>query len=694
MKRLLTFIGASLLAGLAHADLATKTIEYSFMQSSASVASAGVRNFDGDAFGTKTLSVYIPENLNRTIRSAFVEVFIMDNPTSAANMTAHAASLQVNSVTFSTTTLTDTTTNSGENMQFKTKWDFTSYFSTNFGSASSSGTVKLNYVATGSGTQNASAKLVITYDYDTSTGTRIKTIHLPINSSTGPLTETLQEIWPGLGLSNQVPQLNNLLPEQGIVIRDIFFNVLATDGLGAALPSDPFLALALDSETEDADLGRADTLVSTQYNERIWKRTDMSTTTAHAFKVRTSSTSCGFPGIGAILTVTYEYDHATSTRIINSIQIPVAQDKTVLGGSTYANQDRWATEWLAPEPGELALKQSGVLFQILDDAALTLAFAGGSQSHSTYTIAAAVRSGMVPVVHRIDNSGGMTVVRGTNTIVINGYRTGTGAGNLGSSLTGKAYINYVSDKSSQGGGDSNHNTTVRRLIQPYIGDGNSVTSSAITIDIPQTSYYLNPMFVNYETWGGGTAQIGGGYQIHFDAASTDAVNYNDGWPEFFSTIYRSDSEQGMSIFNGGNLTNLFKRFPADNRTGTYNFETARAWKMDVSGIQTYPNLEIYYTVSGSTWVVSGTLSNYAGDGSGITVNVFRSDNAEWLGSATSSAGGGYTTVVYSDTYSVYTTAYEDATHKGMSAVVTPGSTANIDLAPAGGGGGGSFTFVQ
>jgi hypothetical protein len=87
-----------------------------------------------------------------------------------------------------------------------------------------------------------------------------------------------------------------------------------------------------------------------------------------------------------------------------------------------------------------------------------------------------------------------------------------------------------------------------------------------------------------------------------------------------------------------------------------------------------------------TYVVAGTLSNYAGTGVGIEVAIYESGTDNLLGQTVTTAGGAFTFNWFDNTIPVYVVAYEDATHKGVSEQAVAGSTFDIDLNPASGGG--------
>ena len=106
------------------------TVEYAFPQINTTTAAGVVQNFS-------QITVDIPETTNRTFVSAFADVFTLDAVTTAASPTSWSLGVRVGgSGAFLNQTVTDTITNSGENMSFHFIFDVSSQFKTNFTSTS------------------------------------------------------------------------------------------------------------------------------------------------------------------------------------------------------------------------------------------------------------------------------------------------------------------------------------------------------------------------------------------------------------------------------------------------------------------------------------------------------------------------------------------------------------------------------
>ena len=206
--------------------LRTKTIEYAFPLNTASVASATLRTFTA-------ITVNIPETTSRTFRSVIVDFSSQDGGAAAASTTAILTNVQIGAVAVSANTVTQTITNSGENQSFHFLRDATAYFQTNF--TGTSQTVTVGITNTGNVTQNASAKIIITYEYDDSAATtRIKTVKIPIDGNNGALTNAYVNVG---GLASQIPALDTFLPEASKVYRSIFFEMLVHTGASVVTTS-------------------------------------------------------------------------------------------------------------------------------------------------------------------------------------------------------------------------------------------------------------------------------------------------------------------------------------------------------------------------------------------------------------------------------------------------------------------------
>lgn len=646
--------------------LRTKTIEYAFPLAVANVATAVARPWTA-------LSVNIPETTSRTFHSVVLEFSMRDNSATAASVTAVALSVQVNAVAASTATVTQTITNSGENQSYVFIKDVTAYFQTNFAGATN--TVTPSITVTGIATISASCRLIITYEYDDAAATtRIKTVKIPIDGAITNLTATYANVG---GVASQIPALDTFLPEASKVYRSVFFVWETHTGTTAAAAST--LDISYDGGTTTvSDGSHANTLVSDVFYRRIDDVTaSLNKTVAGSVQAKvTSITAMPCPCLCGYLVVTYEYNHSTSTRIMNSIQLAVMDEAGMTGGPTTADKSRFQRDIAVSEPGVITLVQSGIFVSYIASGALVLDLRVGAQASRTFTTAATARSGSVSSMRRLDSGAaggaGMTLARGpSNSLVLDWFTTGTTLGTIASNISGMAFINYTSDKHALG--DATHAHTTQWCITPYATGFTGTSSSRVQVTssttpiIPETDYYLRGLgyYITMMTNGATAANFGFAMLAEVQATESEGA----GWRALYSCMYESDVEIGPSICIA-RARDDFKRWPQDPDTNRLDIETDRNYRYDNSLIVSATAGVILQcmavvTYTSITFAIAGTIS---GSGGGtVTIDAHRISDGLEIGATTRVGDGAYTIPWYDDVAEVYGEAYEDGAHIGRSA---------------------------
>lgn len=660
--------------------LRTKTIEYAFPFVTASTATATARDFT-------SITVYIPE-ASPTFRSVTLECTTVDNVTTAANVTAVLMGISLAAVARNDATVTQTITNSGENQSFIFTRDVTSYFTSNWTGTNMACGVRLT--VTGVAAINSTAKLLITYEYnDTAATTRIKTVKIPMDGNNGNLNDILTNMG---GLANQYPNLDTFLPESSKVYRDIFFETYGhtnanADSNGVALN------LRFDGATTLASGLFEDQLISDRWFKRIDKLLGSVTTNApHNVEASVTNISSNFPCLCGVLVVTYEYDHAASTTIMNSLQLPVLDEAGLIGGTAAADESRYQRTVSIQEPGTITLAQSGIMATYIDSGGVTINLAVGGQADRTYTQPASVRCGGLTIMRRIDSGGvggvaGITLARGENTFTVDYYSTSATAGNIGTNFSAMLFLNYTSGKAADGDGAHNHTTVW--VARPN-ATGNLVhrlqfTPATVPV-IPEADYWLtNSGFEMYLMRSGtGAAALG----LAFLAEINAGESYGAGWLDIYSSMYATDAEIGTSV-TFTRSRSLFKRWPGDPDTSRLDIEASRNFRFDcnVSAATLWQSKQ-YVTYHSISQPISGTISGSAGGT--VQIRAFRTDTDEEVGSTSRTGNGSYSMTWLEDTVPVYVVAYETSTLKGTSQRAVAGSTFDIDLAGGGGGGGPTY----
>lgn len=623
-----------------------KTIEYPFTTNTAALT-AGVRH------DFSAVTIYIPENSSRTFKSAIIQVTCRTNSTSGtSNITAWLMGIKLGAVAFNDVTVTDTITQTGEHQSYFFTRDVTSYFNTNFGSGTSE-TCQVGVQFTSEDQINITAKLILTYEYsDTSQTTRIKTVRLPIESILDRLTNSLAELG-----TNQVPDLDALLPEASKTYRQIWFEMFGNESSGATTNFN--LAVSLDAEGEATRATLVQNANSSCWYYDIWIRNDLDTSTTHAFKARTTTTN-RMAGFGAVLCVTYEYDHSSTTSVINSLVLPSHTMSTECSGTASTEKFAYQTKFLIAEPSTITLVQSGIIAFGNHSGTATIAMGAGSQSTRSYVnTAGGVQCGQYSWIHRIDSGGGsgsngITLARGENTL--NVYLYGTSV-TTAYAQSGYLILNYTSGL--DGDGDGVHAHSVCMNMSNTVADSTRhALNTLTTIAIPESNYYINGFLTIVNSIHGTT-----GHPISLTSEYETSEWLANGWAEHGTIPYSTDSERGICMWCF-DCTPKFRRYPNDS-TDKQNIETARNWRI-VSSTNFWQGALWWVTYHAITFTVSGTVYDYSGDGSGITITLHNATTGVKLDSTTTSAGGTFTMTWYDDVTSLFTQARQSSSLLGRS----------------------------
>lgn len=627
-----------------------KTIEYPLLPILTNTGTSG----SGGTATFSQITIYIPETTSRTFVNVMACVYCRQNNTTALNLTLHDIGITLDSVAESSASISRPFSQTGENQTYFFTRDATAYFNTNFGSGTSQ-TCDIAFDFNNGVMNNIQAKLIITYSYDDSSeNTRIKTVRIPLESYNNQLTNTSSLT---LGTS-QVPALDSFLPEASKIYRAIWFEVIGNEKLGSTTDGTYYYELDSEGETTRSTIEAA--LNSSCWYYDLWIRNDMDTSSSHDFKVR-SDVAARFACPGAILCVTYEYDHSSTTSVLNSIILPACNPYTDPSGTTSADAHAYSHKFQIQEPGTITLKQSAIVFYGGYSGAFTIWLKTGSQSYAQYTVpAGSTTCGQYSWIHRVDSGGraaadGITLARGENEIITTWY-TSTGYCN---NICGIFYLNYTS--SVHDDGDEVHNKTIFNSIyhtSETLSIRTQTDSAVAAISIPETSYYLNgalvwtPMHTATST-----------YALFFYGSNESGEFSSDGYSSVGGSIAQLDNEFAIT-WQYFDFTNLCKLYPGDSRP-FWNIETVRDWCF-LSLNNIYCNAQTLVTYHSIVYTIAGSISNYSGDGSGITVDAFRVTDGKYIDSATSTTGGSYSITWYDDTDDVFVTAREDSTHMGRS----------------------------
>ena len=616
------------------------------------------------------IPIYIPENSVGTpvsFQSVTVEIGWNDAITATGGtITEHRVALNLGG-TDSLITELDDIANTGENMGGVIgPFDFTSKFTSDFGTGGSQNCEVKAYFDQNTGTTlgmvNISAVITITYLYDDTVATHIKTAWIPFENRAGALATTETEIG-----TNQVPKLysgdsaTDFLPEAGVVIRDYFFVVEGNqNNLGAV---DTTLNFKIDSEATFNPGIYERALGSDIFIRAVWSRSSdyPSLSAAHAFKAWSSV--AGFHNLVITLVVTYEFTPATSTRVLQSIYVPIEIGSPM--GLAVAGASRFTRNIFIQEPGVIALKQSAFRVNYNVAAAVSgLNVRAGSQAYKAHADNGSIVCGMFSLQQRLDSGSsqgaGVAIDRGKNTVVIDMYRTDTT--DDPTNINGYILINYHSDKHTSGVGV--HSKTIFMLMAQWdalLTDRFIATAKSIAI--PEANYWLISVGVISIIWDSASANA-----FTMDCQVLPGEGKGAGFEDIYADAVQSDAERRCSIvwMRG---RDVFKRFPQDADADRLSIETPRDWGF-FTAVTTAQGLMFFATYHSITYTIAGTLSGYDGDGSGIEVRLHRVDTREMVAKTTTAVGGSFSFVWYDNTENMMVEARQDSTHLGRSDIGT------------------------
>lgn len=632
--------------------LRTKTIECALTTLTQSISSSVPMTFN-------PITIYVPETGSREFKSCFVEFGTEDNNgATILGLNGLKYAYKLNSASPVTESQTFLLIPTGESLTYINVLNVTPYFSSSFGNNTSQ-SFDFNVVMTGSFYCNSTAKLYMTYQYDDIADKKIKTISIPIDSypSTASATSSYGE------LIDNLPALDTYLPEANKNYRNIFIECEMNDaqiGTGSVSSASFFL----DSGSMRYNTGFINqTNISARYFRYILNCDNLDTTTTHSISLRPGNSNLNFCHFASKLVVTYEYTASLSDYVMNNA---IYQDFcSGFGGSSVI--DRTSYKMFLQEPN-ITMSRCGIYHYFIDSGAVScsfqmasgiytqsvvrynqfsnLAYCGGLSRSTRYDTMSYSRGGQ-----------GINLVRGENTF------QHTWVKNSGL-LTAYSYynlLNYTSRKSSQSGGDANHSNIVKYFLCNYSTPvtQRTLTGSVSLTNFETSSYYLTSHGIYLYS------VVGNPLGINVSANYTGSEWYYEGKQILYDGNVITDQEIGY-MSNIANLTNVCKKHNTDVNTGKFNPFINRMYNIDITSATSTTGYLVmnYHTIK---YLITGSVSGYSGDGSGLNVKFYRSDTDEFVLQTTSTIGGQFNTYWYDNTIPLYATVYQDNTRVGRSA---------------------------
>lgn len=643
-----------------------KTVIYSFPMTTTIVADAVVTNLT-------QITLNLPETA-KTFTSVYAEVGFQDIITATGGtITEHRVGLRLGAAAYTTFTETDDIANSGENIAGVIgPIDFTTHFTTNWTGTSMTCDLQVYFdqnTGTTFGMRNVTAMLYVTYTYDDNpavNATQVKTVRLPLESLIGALSTTVNS---QIG-TNQIPQLTGaggILPENSVSIVDYAF-IIEGNEHNNNTTTDFVIACSIDSGTATTFGDQEAALGSDRFCRWIYKPAVPATTSAHSFHMW-SGTSAGVTTAQANkmfmtsveLVITYTFNAASTTRVLNSICVPLEFDSP-LGYTSAADTSRVTRDVIISDPGTITQRQSAVRIHWNANAGQTITVKVGSQTNRVYAHSNNTVCGGITLQQRVDSGAAtgaaLTLSRGRNSFIVDVF--GSNATIPATNVSGYLLLNYESDVSSSGIGGNTH--TMYEVFQAWDALQTSpVVYTNKSIAIPEADYWLSSFGFLVYLWANTSSMY-----LGFDCEYAADEGPGAGWERIYGDAYASDAELGCSkVFF--RARDAFRRFPNDTIGSRMNIETARSFRY-YSTVGTAKGIISIHSTHANTYTISGNIS---GNNAVLPTELRLIDEVsnEIMEIKTLAAGTtAYSFTVYNDVIDYYVDAYQDNTHVGRSAI--------------------------
>ncbi len=638
--------------------LRTKTIEFATSTIITTLAAATSRD--------TTLTAYIPES-SITFKSVTLQCWVRDDTTTSATMTSPVLGIAPSlGGTYSEVTLSNPPANTGEGQTYFFQRDVTSWMTTNWTGTSMA--LGVRFRGTALITADHSFRLVVTYQYDDTSATHIKTVRIPIESTRQYATTT----WQTLGGATAIPAFTGgYLPENAVTVRQAFVDLWGNESPATAA-TDITLSLRVNGGTQ-RDVYRAEQgYTGSGLHFRALYDITAETTygSARSLEILATGVTNRFARTGGMLVITYEFTVSGTSTVFNSLLYGGVDTIGQIPGTTSGDAESWARTIFVQEPTTITLKESAVcLFaQTAAPAGGTLNVAVGDQgTYTAYTMSQTNSFELGPhsLVHRIDSGGQNgtafeSLARGLNQYELRIYAS---AANVWWNLSGFMILNYTSSVASAGVGA--HAQSRYALIvgnTSTASQGRTAAAAGLLLGTGESDHWLGAVLVETNLDHGSNVA---GYSYALQAERAAGEGEGEGWEPVYVGMTASDVERNCTIRAYSAARSSFRRWPLDTDTQRLNLATSRTWRLDAPST-IYSAWGIWTTFHCITYALSGTVSGYTGDGSGITVEAHRSDTDELIGTTTTATGGTYSITWYDNTIDCYAHARQDATHVGRS----------------------------
>lgn len=602
-------------------------------------------------------TIYIPEN-NGTTPVVFKDValFVTHQDLSTnigATLADYDANVCLQGATSQVFSEAADLTNTGENVGgLFGPLDFTSHFTSNFGTGTSKtclvSTRFSRSTGTGVTTRGVYAWMDITYQYDDTQPTHIKTICYPISNVSGALSATANT---SIGDIPTLTGSGGILCETSPVIRQMWVKIMGNHAINAG-NTGTFLSANTGGATVTFPISQSN-LATDLYRYYLYNANGANSLAPFSFRCW-SNVATRWHGTMAELWVTYEFDAANTTNTLNYIEGGVEFDSPT-NGTISANAQIISRTVLVPEPGPiLPVRQAFQLYYVAPASATPQVKVGSQSAYTGYAMVGSVMGGMYSLQHRFDTGGsggsGLTLQQGENTFNVALYRS---SAQTLYNTSGKIKILYHSGVSANGVGAHNH--VIRRTAKPMQLTLESQNTRNAIFEIGD-SYWLT-------TYG---ADI-----FKYSPAASDStflrVKQNPGegsasWIVVYNNLCVNDAELTYSQAIA-RLRNDFKRHPTDLDSERMDANTTRPFQYS-SLFTCALGVQLFGTISNITYTWQGEIANTAGGN--VTIYLCRADNGERMYKTHIVGNGTYTIKTFDNSVQYYADAYESNVSMGRS----------------------------
>lgn len=680
-----------------------KTVHHSFV-TLASLTNDTLTNL------TQT-TIYLPETGTKTFKKVTACVTMDDIVTATGGtITTKTLNLRLGAAAYTSVANANALTHTGENLSLHMSADYTSHFTTNWTGTSMTCDFQLQInqsTGTTLGMVNVCVTLEITYEYDDTSTTQIKSVMIPLNMPVGTLATAATTY-------DTIPALDYYLPEADKVYRNIYVVVQGNEARNAAT-TDHTLTLRVGTANVTTGLYEG-AFASDRFFRYVWDVTSAwpsktatqtwqpTNTVArnnHAqaylvvtyeFNITSTTTlnedlDASETGVDVVaaanlgtapyvisvdseqmlvtsvasntLTVTRGYNgttaatHSTSAVVkpcaLNAVMLPL-EISSPMGGETSADYQRASRELFIQEPNVApSQKMAAYMFFTKIAAIAGLNARLGTGSFVTYTDAASVMCGSDGLMIRNDSA--FTLVRGRNTLNVDIYRTDTA--DFGWNLSGFILVNYISAVATGGIGAHNHTVfwnlqnTGTAALPSFVG------IAATSITIPETNYFISAIGTYLDFM---LAAQPAGYLLYVERLSAEG---GVEWEPVYADLQQTDAEAGLFKCYS-QIRDLFYRFTGEQDSHRMNIETSRRWKLYAPGNAntsgtgwfSFGVLMTYHTI---TSTVADSITGFTGT---VTLDLLRTATGEKVQTTSRSGDGAFSFTWYDDTEEVFVVAYD------------------------------------